>query len=53
MRLGTDRALREGLRSRLEGARLSCPLFDTRRWVAGLERALEAMWEVSFVVDPL
>ncbi|XP_078447554.1 tetratricopeptide repeat (TPR)-like superfamily protein isoform X2 [Wolffia australiana] len=34
------------LRRRLEAARLSCPLFDTARWVRNLERAYMRMWRV-------
>lgn len=44
--LGSDRTLRESLRARLEAARLTCPLFDTRRWVRDLERTLLRMWEI-------
>ena len=35
MALGTDHARRLALRERLKAVRLTCPLFDTRRWVAG------------------
>ena len=45
VQLGVDDGMRESLRSRLMAARLSCPLFDTRRWVGDLERALELMWK--------
>lgn len=44
--LGLDGAKRAALRSRLEAARLSCPLFDTRRWVRDFERVLFRMWEI-------
>lgn len=43
---GLDRAMRLSLRGRLEAARLTCPLFDTRGWVRSLEEALVLMWEV-------
>ena len=33
--LGTDHARRLALRERLKAVRLTCPLFDTKRWVAG------------------
>ena len=35
MSLGTDHKRRLALRERLKAVRLTCPLFDTRRWVAG------------------
>ena len=35
MALGTDHARRLALRERLKAVRLTCPLFDTRRWVEG------------------
>ncbi|KIY93470.1 hypothetical protein MNEG_14491 [Monoraphidium neglectum] len=44
--LGLDAAKRGALRARLEAARLTCPLFDTRRWVRDLERVLLRMWEI-------
>ena len=44
--LGLDARLREGLRARLEAARLTCPLFDTRRWVRDFERVLLRMWQI-------
>jgi protein O-GlcNAc transferase len=44
--LGTNHAKRLGLRARLERARLTCPLFDTRRWVRDLERVFARMWEI-------
>ena len=45
VQLGLDHAMRSSLRERLLRARPSCALFDTRRWVRGLERALLLMWE--------
>lgn len=44
--LGTNGRLREALRARLEATRLSCPLFDTPRWVRDLERVLQTMWDI-------
>ena len=35
MALGTDHKRRLVLREQLKAVRLTCPLFDTRRWVAG------------------
>ena len=46
MELGSDHAKRTSLRQRLKAARLTCPLFDTRTWVADLERALLRMWDI-------
>ena len=43
--LGLDHTRREALRARLAAARDSCALFDTARWVRGLERGLWLMWE--------
>ncbi|XP_047337192.1 probable UDP-N-acetylglucosamine--peptide N-acetylglucosaminyltransferase SEC isoform X2 [Impatiens glandulifera] len=34
------------LRSRLKATRLTCPLFDTARWVRNLERAYFNMWRL-------
>ena len=36
--LGTDHQRRLALREQLKAVRLTCPLFDTRRWVAGAEK---------------
>eukprot|EP00879_Flechtneria_rotunda_P000847 GHRR01000972.1.p1 GENE.GHRR01000972.1~~GHRR01000972.1.p1 ORF type:complete len:995 (+),score=320.30 GHRR01000972.1:341-3325(+) len=44
--LGTNRALRESLRARLESTRLTCPLFDTEGWVHNLEKVLFKMWDI-------
>lgn len=44
--LGTNRALREQLRARLEAVRLSCPLFDTEGWVRDLEKVYFRMWNI-------
>ncbi|XP_010673371.2 probable UDP-N-acetylglucosamine--peptide N-acetylglucosaminyltransferase SEC [Beta vulgaris subsp. vulgaris] len=40
--------LRE-LTNRLKAARLTCPLFDTARWVRNLERAFFKMWNLYCV----
>lgn len=45
VQLGLDHAMRTSLRDRLQRARPGCALFDTGRWVRGLERALLLMWE--------
>ncbi|EPS58700.1 hypothetical protein M569_16113, partial [Genlisea aurea] len=34
------------LTSKLKAVRLSCPLFDTARWVRNLERAYLKMWKL-------
>jgi predicted O-linked N-acetylglucosamine transferase (SPINDLY family) len=50
--LGTDPAKLRAMRERLEGKRLSAPLFDTKRWVESFEDALQTMWsnhEVRFL----
>lgn len=44
--LGLDHAKRAALRRRLQAARLTCPLFDTARWVRDFERCLARMWEI-------
>ncbi|MGE0746717.1 MAG: tetratricopeptide repeat protein [Rhodospirillales bacterium] len=44
LRLIGDAAVRGALRDRLAHARASSPLFDSARWIAGLERAYLAMW---------
>ncbi|KAK9832813.1 hypothetical protein WJX81_003940 [Elliptochloris bilobata] len=44
--LGLNHALRSSLRQRLKAARLTCPLFDTRGWVADFERVLLRMWAI-------
>ncbi|KAK1412024.1 hypothetical protein QVD17_32961 [Tagetes erecta] len=36
----------QDLRERLKSSRLSCPLFDTSRWVTNLERAYLKMWNI-------
>lgn len=44
--LGTNRALRETLRARLESSRLTSPLFDTEGWVRNLEKVYFRMWDI-------
>eukprot|EP00775_Hariotina_reticulata_P003146 gene3146-3423_t len=44
--LGSNRAVREQLRARLEFTRLTCPLFDTEGWVKNLERVYFKMWDI-------
>ena len=44
--LGLDRRKRLSLRRRLRAARATCPLFDTRRWVADFQLVLLRMWEI-------
>lgn len=44
--LGTNRALRESLRARLETSRLSSPLFDSEGWVRNLEKVFFRMWDI-------
>ncbi|KNA11934.1 hypothetical protein SOVF_130120 [Spinacia oleracea] len=36
----------ESLRNQLKAVRLTCPLFDTARWVKNLERAFYKMWNL-------
>ncbi|XP_038973671.1 probable UDP-N-acetylglucosamine--peptide N-acetylglucosaminyltransferase SEC [Phoenix dactylifera] len=36
----------EALTNKLKEARMTCPLFDTRRWVRNLERAYFKMWNL-------
>ncbi|KAL3724509.1 hypothetical protein ACJRO7_029651 [Eucalyptus globulus] len=44
--LALNRPKLEDLKSRLKAARLTCPLFDTTRWVRNLERAYFKMWNL-------
>ncbi|CAM9903238.1 unnamed protein product, partial [Choristocarpus tenellus] len=39
-----DGQRRRGLRDRLEKGRLTCPLFDTQRWVLDAEEAFSQAW---------
>jgi protein O-GlcNAc transferase len=43
---GLNEGKRKALRARLKDARLTCPLFDTRRWVRNLERVYARMWSI-------
>lgn len=44
--LALDRPKLQNLTDRLKAARLTCPLFDTARWVQNLERAYFKMWNL-------
>ncbi|XP_078156327.1 tetratricopeptide repeat (TPR)-like superfamily protein [Carex rostrata] len=44
--LALDPSKLQSLRTRLMEARLTCPLFDTHRWVQNLERAYLKMWSL-------
>ncbi|CAK9156508.1 unnamed protein product [Ilex paraguariensis] len=44
--LALNRAKLQDLTDRLKGVRMSCPLFDTSRWVRNLERAYFKMWNI-------
>jgi len=44
--LGLSKALRDKLRQQLRDARMTCPLFDTNRYVNNLEKAYMHMWEI-------
>jgi protein O-GlcNAc transferase len=44
--LATHPTMLRTLTSKLRSARLSCPLFDTTRWVQNLERAYFKMWNL-------
>ncbi|KAL7615458.1 hypothetical protein Lser_V15G06221 [Lactuca serriola] len=44
--LALNRSKLEELKSKLKLSRLTCPLFDTSRWVKNLERAYFKMWNV-------
>lgn len=46
VKLGLDSVERQSLRERLQGARMTCPLFDTERYVTHLESAFRTMWEI-------
>lgn len=46
MELGLEPVKRLELRRRLQAARLTCPLFDTARWVRDFERCLLRMWDI-------
>lgn len=44
--LGSNTARRHRLRAKLEAARLTCPLFDTERWVRDFESIFMKMWDI-------
>lgn len=44
--LALDRPKLQDLTNRLKVARITCPLFDTERWVRNLERAYFKMWNL-------
>lgn len=44
--LATDRTKLRDLTNKLKAARMTCPLFDTARWVKNLERAYFRMWKL-------
>ncbi|CAM8991395.1 unnamed protein product [Rhodiola kirilowii] len=44
--LATNPQRLRSLTERLKAARMSCPLFDTTRWVRNLERAYFKMWDI-------
>ncbi len=44
MALGTDHKRRLALREQLKAVRLTCRLFDTRRWVAGADTQSMLVW---------
>lgn len=43
---GVHTEKRLALRANLKRARLTCPLFDTQRWVRNLERVYARMWQI-------
>ncbi|KAI4378055.1 hypothetical protein MLD38_015595 [Melastoma candidum] len=44
--LALNRPMLQSLSNRLKSVRLTCPLFDTVRWVRNLERAYFKMWNL-------
>uniref|UniRef100_A0A1D1YG38 protein O-GlcNAc transferase n=1 Tax=Anthurium amnicola TaxID=1678845 RepID=A0A1D1YG38_9ARAE len=44
--LAANRQKLQALRNKLKAARMTCPLFDTTRWVRNLERAYFKMWNL-------
>lgn len=44
--LATNPAMLKSLTTKLRAARMTCPLFDTGRWVQNLERAYFKMWNL-------
>ncbi|KAF6166421.1 hypothetical protein GIB67_034972 [Kingdonia uniflora] len=44
--LAVNRPKLQALTNKLKASRLTCPLFDTSRWVRNLERAYFKMWDI-------
>ncbi|KDP23757.1 hypothetical protein JCGZ_23590 [Jatropha curcas] len=44
--LALNRSKLQALTNKLKAVRMSCPLFDTARWVRNLERAYFKMWNI-------
>lgn len=43
--LGNNPARLRALRAKIVSKRLTCPLFDTARWVSDVEKVYDRMWE--------
>ena len=43
--LGNNPAQVRALRAKIISKRLTCPLFDTARWVGDVEKIYDRMWE--------
>ncbi len=52
LRLATQPEFLRALRTKLESARLSCPLFDTPRFTRQMENAYRAMWQTHAANEP-
>ncbi|CAM8896131.1 unnamed protein product [Rhodiola kirilowii] len=50
--LATNPQRLRNLTERLKAARVTCPLFDTARWVRNLERAYFKMWDIHCSGQP-
>ncbi|GBG87941.1 hypothetical protein CBR_g46307 [Chara braunii] len=50
--LGLNADFRYLLKRKLRNGRLTCPLFDTQRWVCNLERVLFNMWRLHCNCEP-
>ncbi|KAL9431535.1 hypothetical protein AB3S75_026680 [Citrus x aurantiifolia] len=44
--LALDREKLQALTNKLKSVRLTCPLFDTARWVKNLERSYFRLWSL-------
>lgn len=53
IRLGTDPALRQAIRSKLQQARHTAPLWDAQRFTRELEQAYEQMWQKARPNNPV